>query len=72
MVFVQSADNQSDILTKNLSELHELHLKKLWLKSFEMFLAPKIFEVKRKGASDGILTSNILFENILMTRVSLT
>ena len=37
--------------------------------SIEMFLASKIFEVKRKGARDVILTSNILFDNIWRTRV---
>ena len=37
-----------------------------------MLLASKIFEVERKGVRDDVLTSNILFENILMTSMSQT
>ena len=37
-----------------------------------MFIASKIFEVKSKVIRDDVLMSNILFDDILMTRVSLT
>ena len=37
-----------------------------------MSLDSKIFEVKRKGVRDDVLTSNILFDDVSMTRVSLT
>ena len=37
-----------------------------------MFLASKIFEVKRKGVRDDVLASNIFFDDILITRASLT
>ena len=37
-----------------------------------MLLSSKLFEVKRNGVRDDVLTSNFLFDNILMTRVSLT
>ena len=37
-----------------------------------MFFASKIFEAKRKDIRDDVLTSNILFEKVLMTWVSLT
>ena len=35
-----------------------------------MFLVSKIVEVKMKGVKDDALMLNILFENILITRVS--
>ena len=37
-----------------------------------MLLASKICEIKMMGVRYGLSTSNIMFENILMTRVSLT
>ena len=47
--YVKSADNDNDILTKNLSaELHEKHSKKMVVEKLQMFLASKIFEVNRK------------------------
>ena len=55
IVFVKSAKNDVNILTKNLcSDLHKKRLKKI------KFLASKIFKAKRKGARDDALTSNIL------------
>ena len=72
-IFVKSSDHDSNILTKNLSaELYKKHSRRWWVRSFKMLLASKIFEVKRKGVRDDVLTSNILFDIILMTRVSLT
>ena len=47
-------------------------IKSGMVRSLNMFLALKIFEVKRKGARDIVLTSNILFVNIWRTRVSQT
>ena len=35
-----------------------------------MFLASKLFEVKRKGVRDDVFTSGILFESILRTGIS--
>ena len=46
--------------------------EKWWERSFKMFLASKLFEVGEKGVRDDVLTSNILFKNISMTRMSLT
>ena len=64
IVFVKSADIDSDILTKNLSaELHEKHSRKM--------VDEKHNNVARKVVRDDVLTSNILFKNILMTMVSL-
>ena len=37
-----------------------------------MFLALKIFQVKRKGVKDVGFTSNVKFENISRTRTSQT
>ena len=46
IVFVKSIENDSNILTKNLSvELHEKHSKKMVGWNFKMFLASKIFEL---------------------------
>ena len=71
--FVRFAENDSNILTKNLSaELHRSIERKWWVKSFEMILASKMFEAKRKDVRHNVLTSNILFENVLMTMVSQT
>ena len=43
--------------------------RKWWVRSLEMFIASKIFGVKRKGVRDDVLMSNILFDDILMTWV---
>ena len=71
LVFVKSADSDSDILTKNLSsELHRKHSKKMI--ALKKFLASKIFEVKRKDVRDDILTSNILSGVFLRLEFNLT
>ena len=73
IIFVKSADNDNDILTKNLSALHKKHSGRWQLRSLKKeILALKIFEVKRKGVRCDVLTSNILRNNISLTRVSLT
>ena len=56
IVFINTADNGSNILTKNLSdELHEKHSKDNSSEALKTFLASKIFEVERKGAGDDVL-----------------
>ena len=48
IIFVQSTDNDSSILTKNLSvELHKKQSRKIGVKSFKMLLASKVFELKQ-------------------------
>ena len=42
------------------------------MRSLEILLASKIFEVKRNVVRDDVLTSNILFDDIWKTRVSPT
>ena len=42
-----------------------------WVRGLKMYLTSNIFEVKRKGVSNDVFTSNILFDDISMTRVSL-
>ena len=60
IVVAKSADDDNNILTKNLrAELHEEHSQKWWVRSLETLLASKIFEVKRKSVKDDVLTSNI-------------
>ena len=42
------------------------------MKTLEMFLSLKIFEVEKKGVRDDVLTSNYLSGDILVTRLSPT
>ena len=42
------------------------------MRSPETFLASKIFEIKRRGIRDDNSTSDIVFDDVWMTRVSLT
>ena len=69
-----SADDDSDILTKNLStELHEKHARKMVVKkASKLLLVLKTFEVKRKGDRCDVLTLNILRNKVSLTRVSST
>ena len=62
IIFVKSADNDSNILTKKLSaELHQKHAKEMVIeKPWRLMLASKIFEAERKVVRDDVLTSNIL------------
>ena len=65
IVLVQSPENDSRILTKNLVLIYMRSFEgRWWVRHFKMFLASKIFEVKRKGVRDVDLTSNISFKNI--------
>ena len=58
--FVKSAENDSNILMKNLSgELHKMHSKNMTVRNPNDFLILKRFEDKRKGVRDDLLPSNI-------------
>ena len=60
IVFVESAENDSNILTKNLSaQLHDKHSKKMVGEKLEEV---EIFEVERKGVRCIVLTSNFCEE----------
>ena len=54
------------------AELHKKHSRKMVGDKPQIILASKIFEVKRKGVRYDVLTSNILFDDIWVTMVSLT
>ena len=59
IIFLKFAENDN-ILTNNLSaELQEKHSKTMICENLEKFPALKIFEVKREGVSNVVLTSNI-------------
>ena len=58
IIFVKPSLMTLTFSPKNLSaELHEKYSRRWLLRSLEMFLASKIFEVKKKGFRDDVLTS---------------
>ena len=73
IICAKSIDNDSDILTKIQVQSFMRSIQRKWeLRIFKMILPSKIFDIKRKGVRDDVLTSNILFKNILGTRLSQT
>ena len=73
LVFVKSADNNSNILPNCLSEeLHQKHSRKMVGEELWDVASFKIFEIKRKSVRDDVIISNTLFDDMWMTWVSLT
>ena len=64
-IFMESAENDSNIVTKILStELHKKHSKESGSWEAWKVLVLKIYEVKRKSIRDVVSASSIQFKNI--------
>ena len=52
-------------MTETSRELHEKHSRRVMGEHSNDFLVVKIFEIKKEGARDDVLSSNNYFEHIL-------